>query len=93
MRQRASTRLLDSATHPLERCNVSKYSIAKSAIAEALNAATAEHLDHGEVIEALIVLAVQESISLRGAPATKAGLRFEEANIAGEVDFDFVRSR
>ena len=76
-----------------EQFNVSKYSIAKSAIATALDAASAEGLDRGEVIEALIVCAVQESIELRGPAPTKSSLRFEEANIAGEVDFDFVRSR
>ena len=42
---------------------------------------------------ALIVSAVQHSIKLRGAGPTKASLRYEEANISGEVDFDFVRSR
>ena len=72
---------------------MSKYSIARAALAETLTGAAAEGLDPGEVIEALIVCAVQESIQLRGAPATKSSLRFEEANIAGEVDFDFVRSR
>ena len=72
---------------------MSKYSIAKAAIARALEEAAREGIDHGEAVEALIISAVQESITLRGAAPTKASLRYEEANIAGEVDFDFVRSR
>ena len=71
---------------------MSKYSIAKAALARAIEEAVSEGLDKGEVVEALIVSAVQESIALRGAGATKASLRYEAANIAGEVDFDFVRS-
>lgn len=71
---------------------MSKYSIAKVALARAIEEAVSEGLDKGEVVEALIVSAVQESIALRGAGATKASLRYETANIAGEVDFDFVRS-
>ena len=90
---RTNTAVRLAARYRVEDATVSKYSIAKAAIARALAEATKAGLDHGEVVEALIVSAVQDSIRLRGAGPTKASLRYEEASISGEVDFDFIRSR
>ena len=72
---------------------VSKYSIAKTTIADAMRQTAEERLDGGDVIEALIVMAIQESIKRRGAAETRASLTYELSNVAGTVDYDFVRSR
>ena len=72
---------------------MSKYSIANATIAAAKDKAKEEGLDAGDVIEALIIIAIQESVTLRGAKATRQSLTYEMSNMAGDVDFDFVRSR
>lgn len=72
---------------------VSKYSIAKATLEETERQAQANEFDVGETLEALIVLAIERSVKVRGAKTTKQSLVFEVSNIAGEVDFDFVRSR
>ncbi len=72
---------------------MSKYSIAKDAIAEARRKAGEDGIDVGDTIEALIILALQESVAVRGAKLTRQSLVYEMSNMAGDVDFDFVRSR
>lgn len=72
---------------------MSKYSIAKELVAAAKSRASDEGIDVGETIEALIILAIQESVAVRGAKTTRQSLVYEMSNMAGDVDFDFVRSR
>lgn len=72
---------------------MSKYSIAKEALAEAKRQAAEGGIDVGETIEALIILAIQDSVAVRGAKVTRQSLVYEMSNMAGDVDFDFVRSR
>ena len=72
---------------------MSKYSIANATIASAKVQAEQSGIDAGDAIEALIVMAIQESVALRGPALTRQSLNFELSNVRGDVDFDFVRSR
>lgn len=60
---------------------MSKYTLAKEQISSLLNEATVQGVKHGDVIEALIVLAIQESITLRGAADTLSYLEYEVSSI------------
>jgi len=70
-----------------------KYTLVDAAIEQALEGAAQQGIDSGEAIEALIVSAIQRSLSLRGEASTRQFLEFELSNLAGEVDLDFIRSR
>ncbi len=72
---------------------MSKYSIANATIAAAKAQAEQSGIDAGDAIEALIVMAIQESVALRGPTLTRQSLTYELSNVRGDVDFDFVRSR
>jgi len=61
---------------------MSKYALAKTQIANLLDEATIQGLRHGDVIEALIVQAIQESIQLRGAEDTRSYLEYEVSSIS-----------
>lgn len=65
-----------------------KYTIVEAAIEKALAGAARKGIDGGEAIEALIVSAIQRSLSLRGEDSTRQCLEFELANLAGEIDVD-----
>lgn len=72
---------------------MSKYSIARAVIAEAKQRAAQEGIQASDTIEALIIMTIQESLTLRGGPQTRASLDYEMSNLTGAADFDFVRSR
>ncbi|MBV1904838.1 MAG: hypothetical protein KUG75_02080 [Pseudomonadales bacterium] len=63
---------------------MNKYTLAKNQISTLLEEATKQGLKHPDVIEALVVQAIQESISLRGADDTRACLDYELSNIGSD---------
>jgi len=64
---------------------LNKYGLVKAQIAELLDEAANQALHPGDVIEALIVQAVQTSIQLRGTKPTRACLEFELSNIEDSI--------
>ena len=61
---------------------MSKYALAKTQLEQTLDEATNQGLSQGDVVEALIVLAIQESIKLRGADDTRSYLEYEVSSIS-----------
>ncbi len=60
---------------------MNKYALAKMQLEQLLDEATNQGLKQGDVIEALIVLAIQQSVELRGAEDTKSYLEYEVSSI------------
>jgi len=71
---------------------MSKYTIAKTQLEQLLDAATSQGVKQGDVIEAMIVLAIQESIKLRGADDTRSYLEYEVSSI-GSGGFHEIQRR
>lgn len=72
---------------------MSKYTLAKQCIADAVAAGKQHNATEDEVLEALIVLAVGEFARCVGAKRAADVLRYELSNIGGDVDTVFLRSR
>ena len=72
---------------------MSKYSLAKQCIADAVAAGKQQNATEDEVLEALIVLAASEFARCAGAKRAADVLRYELSNIGGDVDTVFLRSR
>ncbi|WP_299081033.1 hypothetical protein [uncultured Paraglaciecola sp.] len=72
---------------------MSKYSIAKQCIANALENADQENINHGDLLEALIISAIAEMSKTQGATRTSEMLDYELRNLAGALDKDFLRAR
>ncbi|WP_158768601.1 hypothetical protein [Paraglaciecola sp. L1A13] len=72
---------------------MSKYSIAKQCIADALAVADQEKINHSDALEALIITAVAEITKTAGATRTAEIIDYELRNISGALDKDFLRAR
>ncbi|MEM1248838.1 MAG: hypothetical protein AAGK22_20830 [Acidobacteriota bacterium] len=72
---------------------MSKYSHAKHAIEQALEAAGSEGWDKSEVLQALVTSAVALYQSEKGSADARQLLRYELDNISDRLDLDFIRSR
>lgn len=72
---------------------MSKYSIAKQCIADALAAASEEKINHSDALEALIISAIAEMTKTAGATRTAEVIDYELRNISGVLDKDFLRAR
>ncbi|WP_293749779.1 hypothetical protein [uncultured Paraglaciecola sp.] len=72
---------------------MSKYSIAKQCIADALATASAEKIKHNDALEALIITAIAEMTKTAGATRTAEIIDYELRNISGVLDKDFLRAR
>ena len=72
---------------------MSKYSIAKQCIANALENAEQENINHSDVLEALIITAIGNMTETAGAKRTSEIIDYELRNLAGALDKDFLRAR
>jgi hypothetical protein len=72
---------------------MSKYAVAKQCLADAVAAGQASNASEDEVIEAVIVLAVDRLAKCAGRKRAADALRYELQNIGGDVDTVFLRSR
>ncbi|MGA0840530.1 MAG: hypothetical protein ACO3Z6_14190 [Pseudomonadales bacterium] len=72
---------------------MSKYTLAKKAMEDALAAASGTTTSPAEMLEALVVLSVAEFAKLAGGQRAADLLRYELANVGGDVDTVFLRSR
>ncbi len=70
---------------------MSKYSIARTHLDAAVAAANGEPFDDAEVLEAVIVTAVQDLIKLRGGQHTRQFLTSELDSISTDGVFDIAR--
>ena len=72
---------------------MSHYSIAKEAIDAAVTEATGAGWSEQELLQAVIVTALERHKSVASPKETVELLKYEMSNLGGGVDFDFVRSR
>lgn len=72
---------------------MSKYSIAKQCIADALAAADQEKINHSDALEALLIMTVAQMTETAGATRTAETIDYELRNISGVLDKDFLRAR
>lgn len=72
---------------------MSKYSVAKAALAQALEAGEKDGCSKEDVLLALLVTCVADYRSLAGAEAAAAALRYELGELDGAIDTQFIRSR
>jgi len=70
---------------------MSKYSVAKTQLALAAQAATADGLDPVDVLEALVVTAIQDLATAKGASYTKDFLRYEIDNVSSDGVFEIQK--
>jgi hypothetical protein len=72
---------------------MSKYEIARQGMAGMIAAAAERNVTEPEILETLIVVAV-EALAKSGGREKAAGiLRYELSNVGGDVDTVFLRSR
>ena len=69
------------------------YKIAEGSLDRAIEEATHNGWSASEVLQSILVLAVERHAKATGAQQTRAALEFEITNLSDNVDFDFVRSR
>jgi len=72
---------------------VSKYTIAKAAIEQAVNAAAEKNVSRDEVLLAILVSAINDYQQAAGSKAARTALVYELDNLGGEIDTVFLRSR
>jgi hypothetical protein len=72
---------------------MSKYTLAKKAMDDAIAASAGASISAEDVLEALIVLAVAEFARRAGGKRAGDMLRYELSNVGGDVDTAFLRSR
>jgi len=72
---------------------MSKYSIAKAAIEQAVTAATQEGIARDDVLLAMLVSVINEYQQVAGRKAARTALTYELDNIGGEIDTVFLRAR
>jgi len=72
---------------------MSKYQHANAAIEQAVSAGTAQGLDKGEILLALIVASVAAYRTEAGKAATRDALLYELGEVEGATDTQFIRSR
>ena len=72
---------------------MSKYELVRRCVAEVVAAAAEQNLSDDEILETLIVVAVEHLVSSAGRERAAGVLRYELANVGGDVDTVFLRSR
>ncbi len=72
---------------------MSKYSIAKSAIEQAVNSAAEKNVARDEVLLAILVSVINDYQQAAGRKAARTALTYELDNLGGEIDTAFLRSR
>lgn len=72
---------------------MSKYSIAKAAIEQAVNAAGEKNIARDDVLLAMLVSVVNDYVQAAGRKAARTALSYELDNIGGEIDTVFLRAR
>lgn len=72
---------------------MSKYQLAQRCIDRAVEGAAELHLTRDEILETIIVSAVEALKNAAGAKRAADALRYELSNLGGEVDTVFLRSR
>ncbi len=72
---------------------MSKYSIAKAAIEQAVISAAEKNVAEDEVLLAILVSVINDYQQAAGRNATRTALTYELDNLGGEIDTVFLRSR
>ena len=72
---------------------MSKYSIAKAAIEQAVNSAAEKNVARDEVLLAILVSVINDYQQAAGRKAARTALTYELDNLGGEIDTVFLRSR
>ena len=72
---------------------MSKYSIAKAAIEQAVNTAAEKKVARDEVLQAILVSVINDYQQAAGRKAARTALTYELDNLGGEIDTVFLRSR
>ena len=72
---------------------MSKYSIAKAAIQQAVNTAAEKNVARDEVLLAILVSVINDYQQAAGRKAARTALTYELDNLGGEIDTVFLRSR
>lgn len=72
---------------------MSKYSIAKAAIEQAVNSASEKNVARDEVLLAILVSVINDYQQVAGRKAARTALTYELDNLGGEIDTVFLRSR
>jgi len=72
---------------------MSKYSIAKAAIEQAVNTAAEKNVARDEVLLAILVSVINDYQQAAGRKAARTALTYELDNLGGEIDTVFLRSR
>lgn len=72
---------------------MSKYSIAKSAIEQAVNSAAEKNVSRDEVLLAILVSVINDYQQAAGRKDARTALTYELDNLGGEIDTAFLRSR
>ena len=72
---------------------MSKYSIAKQCMADAITAAKEEKINDSDVLEALVITVIAQLTETTGAKRTAELIDYELRNISGALDKDFLRAR
>lgn len=72
---------------------MSKYSIAKAAIEQAVRTASEKNIGRDDVLLAMLVSVINDYTQAAGRKAARTALVYELDNIGGEIDTVFLRSR
>ena len=72
---------------------MSKYSIAKAAIEQAVNSAAEKNVARDDVLLAILVSVINDYQQAAGRKAARTALTYELDNLGGEIDTVFLRSR
>jgi len=71
----------------------SKYSIAKAAIEQAINAGNDRNIARDDILLAMLVSVITDYAQAAGKKAARTALTYELDNIGGEIDTVFLRAR
>jgi hypothetical protein len=72
---------------------MSKYEIVRRSVADLTAQAAAQNLTEAEILETLLVVAIEALGKSAGRERAAGVLRYELSNIGGDVDTVFLRSR
>lgn len=72
---------------------MSKYSIAKAAIEQAIHSAAEKNVARDEELLAILVSVINDYQQTAGRKAARTALTYELDNLGGEIDTVFLRSR
>ena len=73
--------------------SIHHYAIAQKSADSAIEQAAKEGWSETDVLQSLIVIAIERYRKVAGYEDARAILDFEAQNLANTIDFDFVRSR